>query len=181
MTSDHEGSIAPENMESGVTVLKRIQDHDGLISLMQAQIEFQTELINKHDKIFADLSNKVTLKILPFVVNFNLTNFYLTMGFVNLVRQVQDLSSKVKTLEEQLNKGAQSREYEAATSALWSSSTSGGGDKNKASLADMVKEAAEQTLGTESGPSGFVFDDKLGLYFDQSSGYYYDPVSKMQN
>jgi len=46
------------------------------------------------------------------------------------------------------------------------------GNDSAKSLTELVKETAEQTLAT----SGFVFDEKTGLYFDYSSGYYYDPV-----
>lgn len=139
-------------------VLKKLQDHDGIISLMQTQIEFQSELIAKHDKTFEVL-----------------------------LSQVQELSSKVKSLEESFSQKSE----EEARSALWtkSSKTGAGGTSPKpggnktSSIADMVKETAEQALGIGGEDetqvqSGFVFDEKLGLYFDHSSGYYYDPVSK---
>jgi hypothetical protein len=40
------------------------------------------------------------------------------------------------------------------------------------SIADMVKETAEQAIAQ----SDFVFDESSGLYFDKSSGLYYDSV-----
>lgn len=40
-------------------VLKKVQEQDGIISLMQTQIEFQSEVISKHDKLFEDLVAKV--------------------------------------------------------------------------------------------------------------------------
>lgn len=86
---------------------------------------------------------------------------------------MEELTEKVQTLDELFTKHSEGKEQDAARSVLW---TEPGKDDKKTSIADMVKETAEQTLGTEL-ESGFQFDEKLGLYFDQNSGYYYDPVS----
>lgn len=93
---------------------------------------------------------------------------------------MQDLTEKVKTLEDILNKEKESADRDAKKSALWASTSGEGGKTDNAniSIADMVKETAEQTLGTDSQ---YVYDESLGLYYDQSSGYYYDPVSEKYN
>ncbi|CAL8121918.1 unnamed protein product [Orchesella dallaii] len=125
-------------------VLTKIQEHDGLISLMQTQIEFQSEVIAKHDKKFEHLHTTI-----------------------------EDLKSKLKELEDAFSKRLETQKAEKVAKALWSSD---GADDNQTSIADIVKQTAEQTLGTESG---FLYDDKLGLYFDQASGYYYDPIKQL--
>lgn len=93
--------------------------------------------------------------------------------------QIQDLTSKVKQLEEVNNKRNESAERIAATSALWTTSVAAANisGENQTSIADMAKETAEQALGLGAdASSGYVYDEKLGLYFDQNSGFYYDPV-----
>lgn len=44
-----------------------------------------------------------------------------------------------------------------------------------ASIAEMLKETSESVTRN----SGYIFDDKTGLYFDKDSGYYYDPVMRL--
>ncbi|KAF8565895.1 hypothetical protein P879_03563 [Paragonimus westermani] len=40
------------------------------------------------------------------------------------------------------------------------------------SIAEALKEASETALHY----TGYIFDDRIGLYYDGNSGYYYDPV-----
>ncbi|CAG7830537.1 unnamed protein product [Allacma fusca] len=44
------------------------------------------------------------------------------------------------------------------------------------SIADLVKQAAEETLVKQTS---YVYDQTSGLYFDEASGYYYDPVQEL--
>ncbi|KAF5400302.1 G patch and FHA domains-containing Angiogenic factor [Paragonimus heterotremus] len=43
------------------------------------------------------------------------------------------------------------------------------------SIAEVLKEASETAFHN----TGYIFDDRIGLYFDRNSGYYYDPENHL--
>lgn len=50
-------------LKSEEAVLSKLSHQDGLISLLQTQIDFQNEVIGKHDKTITELLGKVSLRI----------------------------------------------------------------------------------------------------------------------